>query len=261
MKKNIILSVLAAALLIGGVVLIAPMFTETAETRESVTGVANTASSTGNFDEEFGIVPGDESGESGVSYATATRKPSGTEIVSFIASEEYDNLTAAQKREYRSSVVVAFSDPRTPPDEGAMQQGMQAMGSLSEEQRQKVENETRSMWRQIMEKRLENFFTLESDEMTAIIDDRIDRSLEREKRIKAWMDENPDDPRVQRMKSYLTGSGGADSRSDERVSRGMMWRQSMSPASRARWAEVGRLMDERRKERGLGESMFSRWHR
>jgi hypothetical protein len=260
MKKNIILSMLAALLLVGGVILIAPMFTETAETRESTTGVATDSGSSGSFDGEFGIVPGAPSGESesGVKYATATYKPSGGEIVSFIASDEYDHLSAAQKREYRSNVVIAFSDPRTPPDEGAMRQGMQAMEGLSEEQRQKVENETRSMWRQVMEKRLENFFTLDSDEQTAIIDDRIDRMVEHENRMKAWMEENPDDPHVQRIRSHMSGSGGADARSDDRVNRGMMWRQSISPASRARMTEVGRMMEARRKERGLPESMFGR---
>jgi hypothetical protein len=250
-KKDIILSSVAALLLIGGVVLIAPMF-----------------SSNPGGDGDSGLTTtsgGSASGEGGESvfdrYADqplrVEDKPSGESIVSYMASEEYAKSSSADQQAYRATIIAAYSDPREAPDEQAMGRGMRAMQEVPEEQREELQQDMRKLWMEVMSKRFENFFALDKDEQMSILDDRIDQSVEREARMKAWMAENPDNPWVKRIKSHISGAAEADGRTDERVERHMQWGMAFtSPATRARMSEAGRMMDARRAERGIAPSMF-----
>ena len=257
MKKNIILSIVAVLLLVGGVILIAPMFSSNpgGET------VSNGSGGTGD-----GAMSASGDGGESVFDRYADRpvatgdKPSAESIVTTMASDEYAKMSPSGQRAYRATIVEAYSDPREAPDMEAMGRGMQAMQSVPEEKREAVQENMRTMWREVMAKRYENFFTLDKDEQMSSVDERIDREVEQEERVKAWMAENADSEHVKRMKARAAGTGTGSAHSVEHVERGMQWRQAMSsPATRARRSQYDSMVDERRTERGIAPSSFGGW--
>jgi hypothetical protein len=244
MKKTTILSGVAGVLFVGGVVLIAPMFRSNPGESTTDVGVTSVEGDSESVFDRYAdqlVAPSD--------------KPSASRIVKYLTSEAYAKSSSADKRAYREMIVEAYSDPRDTSDMQARQRGMRALQSVPEDQRAAVERGMRSLWRDAMARRFERFFALSKEEQLAILDAHIDRATRWEAQLKSKVAANPDTETGQRVGARASDRG---TRPDDAGSiRRIQWSIAFTtPATRARMVEAGRMMEARRAERGLPDSMF-----
>jgi hypothetical protein len=127
--------------------------------------------------------------------------------------------------------------------------------SLPEQQQEVAKSQMRKFFVSQFEKRIDRVLSLPPEERNAELDQQIDEWDERRKR---WQQER--EQKAEKSDSQNKG-GRAHSRSSWRNStpeQRSQWRRQLlantTPQQRAKWQEYRRLMNQRRKERGLPES-------
>ena len=267
MKKNIILCSVAAVLLVGGVVLIAPMFSDPSDGKKGSAGQDIDASLFDSANADAASIAEDPRGAMG-----------------YMFSDEYRGMTAAEKARYKDSLVEAMSDPmlefadrgsRGGGDRGSRGDGQRTEGQRGQrtegERGQRTEGERgerpeptaeqiaafeemREVGERIQDARMKNFFAMSESDQNLYLDKRIERQEAWAQRRQEWIDRakaNPDDERSKRILSRMSGSTAMSGDTDQRVERSIARRQHSSPTSRAYREELSRRVDARRKELGL----------
>ena len=122
---------------------------------------------------------------------------------------------------------------------------------LPEDQRKSVETETRNQFLVRIEKRIDRVLLLPPGERNAELDKQID---EGDKRRKRWQQEREAKQSENNGSSKTTGNNRWRTASTEQRNQ---WRRQMlaytTPKQRAKFQEYRRLMNHRRKERGMPE--------
>ena len=263
MKKNIILCSVAGVLLIGGIVLIAPMFGG---------GEKNSSAGRDGIDDSLFV-------GSGVDDSMAEDPGAAAR---YMFSDEYRELSDSEKAKYKDAFVDAMSDPLLELNQGSRGRGERGdgergqrgeRGERPEGERPEITDEQRAAFEEMGELRErisvardEKFFQLEEADQNAVLDHRIERQerwAERRKEMVEWAKANPDNERAQRMLSRMNSNNVATGNTAEHVEESMMRAQRRSPQQRAYHDEIDRRTELRRDELGLGPAPTSGgggWH-
>ncbi len=122
---------------------------------------------------------------------------------------------------------------------------------LPEDQRKSVETEMRNQFLVRMEERIDRVLSLSPEERNSELDKQID---EWDKRRKKWQQEREAKQAANSGSNDTTGKSRWRTASTEQRNQ---WRRQMlaytTPKQRAKFQEYRRLMNERRKERGMSE--------
>jgi hypothetical protein len=162
-----------------------------------------------------------------------TREPAGS-ITQYMLTEEYNDLSAAEKREFHDQIVEAYSDPHTRPI--FLEALLANDDALTEEQRAYLREEAGPVIERVEERRGERFFALSRDEQNAILDVVINM-IEFGRR--QWAERAANDENYERPTAT------------EYPTEHLRARALRSSASRAREQEFWRRLQARMEERGL----------
>ena len=252
MKKNVILCTLAGVLLVGGVVLIIPMFKNPVEpvvdTTETVE-VELTPEEQESADQQEAREEQGRRWREGVNEAANQDDMSPRGIFVFMMSDKYTEMPEDEKAAYNDEAVEMLSDPED--EETDMVTGMVFWVERIPEEH--FDTEQMAVAMRAAEKRLERFFALDPDVKNAILD----RFIAMEEMMRKGMAENPDDERVKEFQREMTRS--VTGATGEQVEQAMLLGQRLSPKLRAYREAVTRAYDNRRKERKLPKSLFAKF--
>lgn len=157
----------------------------------------------------------------------------------YMLSEEYADLSNAERREFQDQVVAANSDPAMVMEGPPMEGPPTERSDLTETQREYLRQEAEPMMRRIEENRLANFFSLSESEQNAIIDAHIDRM---EARRAEW---------ERRGGSDRGGRGGSRDTATSYPTRFLRHWSRRSPQTRSYMQELHRRMQARMEARGV----------
>lgn len=148
------------------------------------------------------------------------------DVVRYVASEQFSKLPEPKRQVYLQAVADRFEG--RPPDMRDVE--------LSDEQRDRLRENVRPMFRQRMEQRIDAFFALPEEQRDAYLDDMIDRM--QEMRNRRPRDAGRGDRQGRR------GGGFTPERMKQRL-------ENTPPDRRAKMAEFFRAMRQRMEDRGI----------
>lgn len=135
------------------------------------------------------------------------------------------------------------------------QQFRHEVSKLSKSQKEQFFKEMQKQFMKKFENKLDNFFALPPDQRTAALDADIDREEARRRQWQQWQKNRKDrdgSPGNGKRRGPGNGRrGGKPRNAEERERRGRNFLDGTSPKFRAQFTEYRRLMNERRKARGL----------
>ena len=150
----------------------------------------------------------------------ATQSPE--ETASYVASKQFAKLDDAEKQDYLSQIQ-------------GRRELFRAAQDLSEEDRQKLRENVRPLFRRAMEDRVDEYFELSPEEQTVFLDGMIDQ-------METMRQGRPDRPAGERQRR----PGFTPDRMKNML-------ENTPPESRAKFVEFMDAVRKRRKERGLGD--------
>jgi hypothetical protein len=150
----------------------------------------------------------------------ATQSPE--ETASYVASKRFAKLDDAEKQNYLSQIQ-------------GRRELFQAAQNLSEENRQKLRENVRPLFRRAMADRVDKYFELPPEEQTSFLDGMIDR-------METMHQGRPDRPAGERHRR----PGFTPDRMKNML-------ENTPPESRAKFVEFMEAARKRRRERGLGD--------
>ena len=164
----------------------------------------------------------------------------------YIASEDFAKLPDDKKQEY---LEAAMSDPNKRREMFALRD------KLSDSERQQLRRNMRSVGRQRMQKRIDEYFKLPPDKREGYLDNMIDR-MEEMRANRPPRDPNRERQRAERQAGDTTGQKGESSpnsgrRREPRADRMKRRLENSTPAERAKRTQFMLDMRARMKARGI----------